>query len=91
MWQLVELKTGKVEFHYLWDQWEASKYFSHVDGRRYEKRETLALKSGAIVYRCANKKKFIKMPVIQNGRVVYELTRTTTIREMIPYRLEKIS
>lgn len=31
MWQLVELKTGKVEFHYLWDQWEASKYFSHVD------------------------------------------------------------
>lgn len=50
MWQLVELKTGKVEFHYLWDQWEASKYFSHVDGRRYEKREALALKSGAIVY-----------------------------------------
>lgn len=91
MWQLVEMDSGKVIYRNLWDQWEACKTAFHKDGSRFKKAEAMNLQSGAIVYREFNVKKFIKVPIIKDGYIVDEQTRTTVVRELHPYRLERVS
>lgn len=91
MWQLVEEKSGKVTYRNIWDQWEACKTAFHKDGSRFKKAEAMSLRSGDIVYRVYNVKKFIKVPIIKDGLIVDEQTRTTMVRELRPYRLEQVS
>lgn len=90
MWQLVDMETGNAVYRNLWDQWDACKTSFHPDGTKYKKAEALNLKSGDIVYRGFGVKKFIKLPVVKNGVVVDEVTRTTVMKELRPYRLEKM-
>lgn len=90
MWQLVDVATGNAVYRNLWDQWDACKASFHEDGSKYKKAEALKLKSGDVVYRCFSVKKFIKLPVVEDGVVVNEMTRTTVIKELRPYRLEKM-
>lgn len=91
MWQLVDVATGKVARRNLCDQWDACKNAFHKNGSKYKKAEAMALKSGDIVYCSFKVKKFIKLPVIKDGRIVDETTRTTMLRELKACRLERLS
>lgn len=90
MWQLVDETNDKVINHNLWDQWEACKTAFHKDGTKIKKAEAMSLASGSIVYRKYNVKKFFKVPIIKNGNIVDEQTRTTDVPELRPYRLEQV-
>ena len=90
MWQLVEEATGKVVYRNLWDQWEACKTSFHKDGTKIKKAEAMTLESGTTFYREYNGKEFFKVPVIKDGNIVDEQTRTTDVPELRPYRLEQV-
>ena len=90
MWQLVDAVTNRVTYRNLWDQWEACKTSFHKDGTKIKKAEAMTLESGATVYRKYNVKIFFKVPVIKDGNIVVEQTRTTDVPELRPYRLEQV-
>lgn len=90
MWQLIDAVTNRVTYRNLWDQWEACKTSFHKDGTKIKKAEAMTLESGATVYRKYNVKKFFKVPVIKDGNIVDEQTRTTDVPELRPYRLEQV-
>ena len=88
-WQLRDTETGRVIHHNLRSQWEICQTSFHRDGSRIKKLEALNMKSGVIIFREVRSKRFIKLPVINDGTLVGEETRTTDIREMHAYTLEK--